>query len=231
MRSRIVVLLLLAPALGAAQTVIDRFDDGTNPNGWYWGNSTQNSIDPSGGDPDGWLDGASDFWTSNPILISRPADGTPLRDAIASGALISASASFQRLSTIRDPICSLTDGAPNEYSVVLIDNHTIGTGNGQWIYAWSSQGNARPGGNDFPWMTVTFDIPGAAREVPPGWNFSVPPDIDYGWRDLMNNIDMIGFWLKDPTEITFQTCWHLGADNVVVRYGDAEVLFEDGFDR
>jgi len=66
--------------------------------------------------------------------------------------------------------------------------------------------------------------------VPPGWVLNAPPELGYTWQDLMHNIDGIRFFVLDPEELTFDACWHLGADNVHVTYAGDDRIFADGFD-
>ena len=57
--------------------------------------------------------------------------------------------------------------------------------------------------------------------VPDGWELNAPPELNYTWQDLMQNIDGIRFFVINPDDITFDACWRLGADNVTVTYGSA----------
>jgi hypothetical protein len=61
---------------------------------------------------------------------------------------------------------------------------------------------------------------------------NVAPDLNYTWADLMHNIDGIRFFVVSPDDITFSSCWDLGADNAVVTYGttDDDTVFADDFD-
>ena len=47
----------------------------------------------------------------------------------------------------------------------------------------------------------------------------------------MHNIDGIRLFVVSPDDITFDSCWHLGADNIVVAYDEAvDTIAADGFD-
>jgi hypothetical protein len=72
-----------------------------------------------------------------------------------------------------------------------------------------------------PWRRVQFSIPSNSTDpVPDGWELNAPPELNYTWQDLMQNIDGMRFWVINPDDFTFDACWRLGADNVAVDYGN-----------
>ena len=81
-------------------------------------------------------------------------------------------------------------------------------------------------------MTVSFTIQSDATDVPPGWVLNAPPELNYTWSELMHNLDGISVFVINPEEITYDSCWELGADNIVVSYAAAttDKIFVDGFD-
>jgi hypothetical protein len=229
--------LLLLPMTVAAATaqatqVVDDFESGNNPNGWGWTNGGGGAftIEPDGGNPGAWLDSGVPYFSDHPNLTAYPTEGTALRAALASGQLVSASADFERLDTSSVNNCHPVYDLPSTYTLVLSDLHTIPSNPPTVIGAHTTDGPVSPLEGPFPWMSVSFTIPGDATDTPPGWVLDVPPDLNYTWADLMHNIDGISFFVLAPDELTFDSCWQLGADNVVVTYGDTDTVFDNGFD-
>jgi hypothetical protein len=225
-------LLASAAASTRATEVVDDFESGTNPNQWGWTNGGGGAftIQTSGGHPGAWLDSGAPYFSDHPNLTSYPPDGTELKDALASGELVSASADIERLDTAGVDACHPVYDLPSTFTLVLSDLHTIPSDPPTVIGAHTTDGPASPLEGPFPWLTVSFAIPSGATDTPPGWVLDVPPDLDYTWQDLMHNIDGISFFVVAPDELTFDSCWQLGADNVVVTYGDTDPVFGDGFD-
>jgi hypothetical protein len=225
--------LALLPAAATATQVIDDFESATNPNGWGWTNGGGGAftIETSGGNPGAWLDSGAPYFSDHPNLTAYPPKGSALRDALASGALVSASADIERLDATGAQGCHPTYDLPSTFTLVLSDLHTIQSDPPTVIGAHTTDGPASPTEGPFPWMTVSFAIPSDSTATPPGWVMDVPPELNYTWADLMHNIDGISFFVIDPGELTFDSCWQLGADNVVVTYGQQEdAVFGSGFD-
>jgi hypothetical protein len=229
---RVLVGLLLVLPLAAvnATQVIDDFESGTDPNQWGWTNGGGGFfiIQPDGGNPGAWLDSGVPYFSDHPNLTSIPPEGTPLHDALASGALSSASIDIERLDTSDVNNCHPTAQEASTFSLSFIDLHS--DPGGSVIEAHNDNGPPSPAGI-FPWLTVTFTIDSAATDVPPGWVLNAPPELNYTWQDLMQNMDGIRVFVINPEQITFDGCSHLGADNIVITYGTShDVIFEDGFD-
>jgi hypothetical protein len=230
-------LALLAAAAAPAQAtqVVDDFENGANPNGWSWlsgspgGLSHHGVVQPDGGHPGGWLDSTAPYFSGHPNLTAVPVPGTPLHAALDSGALTSASADIQRLDTAAVENCHPVYDLPSRFTLELFDLHTLGTDPPTPIEAHTTDGPASPEGTAYAWTPVRFAIPSASPDVPPGWVLNVPPDVTYTWADLMRNLDGISIYAIDPEEFTFDACWQLGADNVVVEYAE-DAIFADGFD-
>jgi hypothetical protein len=236
MHRLMVGLALLATAAPVyAEQVVDDFESGTNPNGWSWlsgspGGLIYNGVvQSSGGNPGAWFDSTTPYFSGHPNFTSVPLAGTPLRAALDSGTLTSASVDFQRLDTSAVINCHPVYDLPSTYTLELLDLHTVGTDPPTPIEAHTIDGPASPAGTSYAWTSMSFTIPSDATDVPPGWVLDVPPDITYTWADLMHNIDGISFFAIDPGEITFDSCWELGADNVVIDYG-TDKIFADGFE-
>jgi len=226
-RFRVKRLIFAAIACAAltdacATEVIDTFET-DNPNQWGWTNIDGGAfiLQPTGGNPGGWLDSGLPYRTDHPNLTSVPPDGTALKTALASGTLVSAGFDFQRLDA---GDCFPQYDLPSTFALVLMDLHSDPGGSVIDAYV---NGDASPTGVS-PWQTVSFPIPSSATDVPDGWILEAPPEMTYTWQDLMHNIDGIRFFSISPGDITYSSCWRLGADNVSVSYGDS--VFADGFD-
>ena len=216
-----------------ATQVVDDFESGTNPNGWGWTNGGGGAftIEPDGGNPGAWLDSGVPYFSDHPNLTAYPADGTELRNALDSGQLVSASVDIERLDTSAVNNCHPIYDLPSNFTLMLSDLHTIPSEPPSVIEAHTTDGPVSPLDEaSFPWTSVSFTIPSGATDVPPGWVLNVPPDLNYTWADLMRNIDGISFFVINPEELTYDSCWQLGADNVVVTYGDTDDVFINGFD-
>jgi hypothetical protein len=240
-RSMVVTLLLMALPAAAlrplhATEVDDHFDTGDNPNGWSWLSGTPSNIvhngtvQPSGGNPDGWFDSTTPYFAGHPNFTAIPTAGTPLRAALDSGALETLAVDIQRLDTSAIENCHPVYDLPSTFTLQLLDLHTLNTDPPTPIEAHTIDGPASPEGGSYAWTSINFTIPSDATDVPPGWVLEVPPDITYTWADLMHNLDGISVFAIDPGEITFDSCWEFGADNVVVTYGGNDGLFANGFE-
>ena len=232
MRCFVGLLLLLVPAVAVQATeVVDDFESGTNPNGWSWlsgtpGNIIHNGeIRPDGGNPGAWFDSTAPYFSDHPNFTAVPDPGTPLRDALDSGSLHALRINIERLDTSGVDTCGPLNSTPGTFVLQLIDIHSSDA----LIEAHTS--GAATSGNPYPWTTVSFTIPSESTDVPPGWVLSAPPELDYTWADLMQNLDGISVFAVNPDDLTYDACWELGADNVVVQYGDeTEAVFANGFE-
>jgi hypothetical protein len=226
-------LALVAACPAMADEVVDTFDNGDNPNAWIWVNDlgqVSGVVQPSGGNPGGWFDSEDLFFNGHPEVIGTAPHGSPLRTALASGTLHTASIDFQRLDTSGETNCHPIYDLPSHFSIRFIDQHTVLTTPPTTIEAHTTSDESSPLQGPFPWMTASFTIPSDATDVPPGWELNAPPEIGYTWQDMMHNIDAVAFGPIDPDDITYSSCWHLGVDNITLTYGDADAVFVDGFD-
>jgi len=220
---------LLAACPAMATDVVDTFETDANQNGWSFTDDigdTLGTIQPSGGNPGGWLDSGIPFYNDHPAVASLGPPGSKLRAALASGTLLSASVDFQRIDAAAD--CGPVYDLPSHFSIKLIDRHTVPSTPPTVIQAYTTAGES-PLEGPFPWMTASFTIPSAATDVPAGWVLKAPPDINYTWQDMMHNIDGIALGLVDPDDITYSACWHIGVDNIKITYA-GEQVFGNGFD-
>lgn len=229
-RLMIGLTLLASAATLHAEQVVDDFESGANPNQWGWTNNDGGAylIQPSGGNPGEWLDSGLPYFSDHPNLTSIPAAGTALKTALASGTLTSASFDFQRLDTSASSGCHPTYTTPSTFSLELMDMHT--DPGGAIIEAHLMTGPDSPTAPS-SWQNVSFTIPSDSTDaIPDGWELNAPPELNYTWPELMQNIDGIRFFSVNPDDLTYDACWELGADNVVITYGAGDTIFADGFD-
>lgn len=230
MQRLIAALLLTLPASAVHATqVVDDFESGANPDLWGWGVSGGTfTIQTDGGNPGAWIDSGVPYYAEHPYLTALPAQGSALRAALASGTLTSARIDFEQLDTTG--VSCFPRGSPlGPFTLEFFDLHS--NPDGSIIAARTTNGPASPIA-PFPWTTVSFPIPSASTDdVPPGWVLSRGDLTEYTWSTLMHNIDAISFYVGDASRPTTQRCWHLGADNVVITYGEPDDrIFADGFD-
>jgi hypothetical protein len=216
-------------AFGAfAGEVVDTFESADNPNRWSWqtGGSHYVSILPTGGNPGGWLDSTTSYWSGWPEFSSLPPEGSPLKAALRSGTLTSARVDIQRLDAT-DAGCTSRDNDASVFTLLLSDNHSFTQAAVGYV-----SGPERPAGVSFPWMTIQFAIPPSSAETPPGWTLVLPSGVtDYTWADLLANLDGIHFMAASPADFNYLgDCWDFGADNVVVTYGNGDGIFANGFE-
>lgn len=236
MRCLPLVLALLAATPACATQVVDDFESADNPNGWSWLSGSPSSITyngvvrAEGGNPGGWFDSTAPYFAGHPNFTALPPAGSPLRAALDSGRLTAVHVDIQRLDTADIKNCHPIHTLPSTFTLELLDLHTIGSNPPTPIEAHTIDGPASPGGTSFPWTPMDFSVPSDASDVPSGWVLNAPPDMDYTWTDLMHNVDAISVYAIDPGELTYDSCWRLGADNVVVEYDAGDKIFVDGFD-
>ena len=205
-----------------AVEVLDTFET-DNPNQWGWTNITGSfyTLQPTGGNPDGWLDSGALYYTDHPNLTSIAPPGSELRRALASGSLIGASYDFKRLDAGN---CFPQNTTASTFALALLDLHSDPGGAVIRAFVDGHRSPARASG----WQAVSFTIPSDSTGLPAGWTLDAPLELNYTWPDLMHNIDGISFFSVSPDDVTFSSCWRLGADNVSVTYG--ENIFANGFE-
>jgi len=212
--------LTLLPAASMATQVTDNFESGTNPNQWGWTNNSGGAyiIEMTGGNPGAWLDSGTPYYSDHPNLTSLPPEGTDLRTALASGTLHSAAFAFHQFRSG----CFPTFTSASTFSLALVDLHSDPGGavvEAHTISGRGSIGVLQPS----TWVRASFTIPSDSSDaVPDGLELNAPPELNYTWQDLMQNVDGIRFFVINPDDITFDACWRLGADNVTVTYGTSK---------
>jgi|GEM_PF-1075355 len=226
MRLPIVLLLLTSTAAANATQVVDDFEGGANPNEWLWAGSDPAAgagITTSGGNPGSWADSGAPYVQYEPQFASFPPPGSALRAALDSGKLRTASIDFQRLDTSGVSNCFQHNDGFKSFAFDIIDTHS----GEEPIEGRSTLGPSSPY-LLYPWMHVSFVIPSDATTTPRGWSLTNAPP-GYTWADLMQNVDAIEFYAFFSPFLQPGACWHLGADNVVVTYGDRDAVFRSGF--
>jgi len=219
MRRFLAALVIAVPLAAHADQVIDTFESG-NPNQWGWLNNGgfNGGINPVGGNRHGWIDSGEPYRSDHPNFSSLPPDGSPLRAALDSGSLHSARFDLIRVATTCFPGYDL----PSAISLQLLDMHS--DPGGAYISAYTTVGPDAPT-RAAPWRRASFTIPSESTDtVPDGWELVAPPELNYTWQDLMHNVDAISFFVINPGDITYDACWRLGADNVVITYGNTANL-------
>jgi hypothetical protein len=218
MKTLLAALLLSLPFAATATQVVDNFESGTNPNQWGWTNNSGGHfiIEPTGGNPGAWLDSGTPYYSDRPNLTTIPPAGSALRTALDSGTLSSAAFAFEKLRSG----CFPTYTSPSTFSFGLFDLHS--DPGGAVIEAHTVSGPWSIGMPQLSqWEHAQFPIPSNSTDaVPDGWELNAPPELNYTWQDLMQNIDGIRFWVINPDDFTFDACWRLGADNIVITYGN-----------
>ena len=218
MKKLLCALLVALPVAATATEVTDNFESGTNPNQWGWQNNDGGHaiIEMAGGNPGAWLDSGANYFSDHPNLTTVPPPGSALRAALDSGTLHSFSIALDRMPSHCFPM--ITETAMG--SLELFDFHS--DPGGALIEAHTTKGPTSTGLIRFSqWQHLAFPIPSDSTDaVPPGWELNAPPELNYTWQDLMQNVDGIAFFVLPPSQITFDSCWRLGADNLTVTYGD-----------
>ena len=194
-----------------ASAQVDDFEGGANPNGWTFGVSTPDVVEPTGGNPGGWLHNPS-VDSFAPILeIGAGSNSAFVGDLRANG-------------VTRIAIDAITNSASfgaggRNFSLVLRD----------------SKGTPSPNDDDYAyfvgplvpqigqgWSSYSFDIPSqSTAPVPAGWSggwSGDPGNFRPGvtWSDVIENVDAVEFWWLDPSFAAIFQQWDVGVDNISV---------------
>ncbi|HET7925588.1 MAG TPA: hypothetical protein VFL30_11860 [Rhodanobacteraceae bacterium] len=226
MRLPIVLLLLTTTAASAGQ-VVDTFENGANPNGWLWAGSDPAmgaGITNDGGDPGAWADSGAPYISYEPLFAAEPPAGSPLRAALDSAELRTASIEFQRLDVTGVENCHQQNDGFKSFAFEIIDGHS-----GELPIEGISTTGPASAYELYPWTTARVVIPSDSATTPRGWTLLNAPD-GYTWADLMHNTDAIQFYAFFSPFLQPGACWHLGADNVVITYGARDAIFADAYD-
>ena len=207
-----------ADGLTGAAASQDDFDNGQNQGGWSY--NPGDVIEPTGGNPGGWLHQAAAF-TFAPIFSSQ--SNSFAGDYRAAG--------IDRF----------------EFDARL-DNQDFGNGNGFNISVLLRDTKGTPSVNDddyayrvgpnIPlegagWEHYALDIPSAdTSAVPSGWKggwVGDPENFRPGveWSDVITSVDRMEIWYIDPAFFALVQGWDVGLDNVVL-HGGGQALTRNG---
>ncbi|MFT7679183.1 MAG: hypothetical protein ACI8QC_003183 [Planctomycetota bacterium] len=208
------IVLTSSLLLASAAQANDDFDSGTNPNGWSFGVTTPDVVEPNGGNPGGYL--------HNPFVASF----APIvqNDENIPSAF---TGDFRAAGVTRISVDAITNSVNFgntgfEFSMVLRD--TKGTpqfDDDDYAYYVGPEGPQEGNG----WKSFIFDVPSQSTDaVPAGWkggwagdgeNFR--PGVE--WSDIITNVDRVEFWWLNPSFFAIIQNWDVGIDNVTVETG------------
>ena len=217
---------LAALALGAAaasapaSAQIDDFDAGTNPNGWTFGVTTGDILEPTGGNPGGWL--------HNPLIDSFApilTSGSTATNAVPTD--------MRAAGVTRIDIDAITNGvsitaAGRSFTILLRDTKGTPDVNDD-DYAYSVGALVPQVGQG--WVSYSFDVPSASNDpTPAGWSGGWVGDLSafrpgVTWSDVISSVDVVEFWWIDPTFFAIFQQWDVGVDNIEIVSGELGVNF------
>lgn len=203
---------IAAAPIGLAQSSIEGFDAGANPDQWEAWFSFYNSVRSAGGNPGGHL----------------------LLDNFSSG---SASCHYVDIFPGGDP-GSTAYAHTGNWRVSAVDQVSIDLDIKEGIYGGdlvlriiSDPGTpmntaddcevsltlTAAGSNAAGWTTYTFPVPSTQTTLPAGWSFSGLCSGDAAWNQVMTDVDQIRFrYDGNPPAFCIFTNWLFGVDNISV---------------
>jgi hypothetical protein len=222
----IIMIVAFAGTALAQVPVIADFEAGINNGGWNA--SGFGSVESLGGNPDGWLNSGL-FWAPYPVLTSEyDAPGW-------SGDMTNATNISADLQTV-----SSDNQYLGEYYFVVLFRNGMGTPNDQYddVYVYTDayvDGRTAPdpgAGWEHYDIELPFDFTGAPQEVPAGWTGGSPYNItqlpaDVTFQDVVQNVTQIEFWWNHPDWAAIFGGHTIGADNIVLEFGDGPVATEE----
>jgi len=217
MRTLLILTLVLTVAVAVqAQTTIADFEGGVNNGGWGFGYN--DTVVPTGGNPDGYLN-SDGLMTPFPIFkCEREAEGFT-GNYVAEG-VTSISADF---------IChSSTNQYIGEYMFCVLLRNDMGTPGDieDDVFVYPNPENWTCPDIGEGWVHYDFDIPsdfvGAPGETPEGWlggsywtGGAVFPE-DALFHEVISGVTQLEFWWNHPDWAAIFSTFNIGADNVVV---------------
>ena len=221
------ILAVAGTAFGQGSTVADF--EGTNNGDWTWGNDNNETVETTGGNPDGWFhndiimsfapilrtDWDADGWTGNYALsgVNRIAGDFQV---------LAASTAYMHYY----PFC------------VFLRNH-MGTPDyiDDDIYVYYNPDLQYSPGVGTGWLHFDFTVPwsfvGAPGELPENWmggsaytgGATFPSDVT--WQDIIADVGRLEFWMFHPDLMgTFET-FDVGVDNIIIEWEGGTVPAED----
>jgi len=195
-----------------AQSSLEGFDAGANPDQWVAWFSVYNSVLTTGGNPGGFLQ-LDNFTTgsANCHYVDIAPDGDP-------GVSPHAHSGDWRASTV-DQVSLDLDIHRGIYGGDLILELVSDPGTPQSTsddcivsLTLTAAGSNIPG-----WTTYTFPVPSTQTTLPAGWSADGPCSGDAAWNQVMVDVDQMRFrYDGSPGSFCNFTNWLLGVDNINV---------------
>lgn len=215
--------MLLAMPLAAQGSETDDFDTGLNNAGWNFGVIPADVIEPTGGNPNGWLHNDQiDMFTV--ILRNDTTTGPWVGDYRAAG--------VSRIHFDAQTLGAVFGAAGRDMSILLRDTKGTALVDDDDYAYYVGHLVPQVGAG---WKHFNFEIPSQSTDpVPFGWkggwvgdgeNFR--PGVD--WNDVITNVDVVEIWWMDPSFFAIFQTWNVGVDNLTIEWGmDAEVSIAPG---
>ena len=212
--NNISAFLLAAAATVApltAQGGIDTFDSGANPNDWTWNGFVPSVVEPTGGNPNGWLHGGPGLFALMPELTSGATAAAPFVGDYRAAGVTDFEFDAQILSG---------PGGFGPMALMLIDdNGTNATSDDNHAYLLGAISPLSGGG----WGHYSFAVPSAfTGALPTGWvagnDFFLGAGFlpGYDWNDLVQNVTQVKIFFNDPQIFGITQTWDAGVDNLEV---------------
>ncbi len=207
------ISLTIAGALFASTASaqnVDTFDNGANPNGWWW-NGFVPIMEPVGGNPGWWYrdNFINDFI---PALRTGSATGLWAGDYRANG-----------VHTIAFDAQTITGpSATQPMTIVLKDTKGTPSDPNDDDYAFYVDSSVVMPQAGAGWSHYEFDIPSQSTTLPAGWAaasggwFTPGFTAGYTWDMLIQNVDQVEIWMNDPTAFGMWLVWDCGVDSIVI---------------
>ena len=204
MKIRGILVPLVAGALstiGAAQTIHDTFDGGTNMGGWTF-NSGSTRIESTGGNPGYWL---HEPWLGNYVPQPRT-DGS---------SIFTGDYRALRVSAIGVDLITHSTAIAFQRELTLILRNDNGTPHYTpddcEVYFLGTDSVPQPGTG---WKTFDYAIDAQSLVLPPGWyHQGACSDPDVAWNTVIQNVTRVTFYYGDPTVFHVWNTWDIGLDN------------------
>lgn len=197
----------LVPAAAAQVTYIETFEEGANLSGWSWDRTTLGSVEPSGGNPDGYFRSA---------LMAVPA-------LFSSAEVFTGDFRARGVGSIGGDLRTVEFAAPAGFISVSLAHHN-GTPTNPFDDTFASfvTSIAAPVNPDMGWVSFDVTIPSDATETPAGWILGgvlpqLPPTVS--WDTLITNVDEVVISWSDPSQPSLLFDVVRGADNLRITYG------------
>ncbi len=210
--AQLTALLVATSPIALAQSSVEGFDGGANPDQWEAWFSVYNSVPTTGGNPGGYLQ--LDNFTSGPANCHY-VDIFPDGDA---GSVAYAHTGDWRASAV-DQVSIDLDIMQGIYSgdvivEIISDPGTPQSTADDCVVSFTL---TAAGSNTGGWNTYTFLVPSTQTTLPAGWVTDGPCSGDAAWNQVMTDVDQMRFsYDGSPGSFCNFTNWILGIDNITV---------------